>query len=192
MGGKKCKRGNVAERDKFGHCLCPLCKSHHYKTQINNPNRKEYVKIWRKKNKDKVASYTKKWNEENKEQRREIVNNWKKKNPEKVKKYWAKASKKWSQNNKGRKNASDMKRKAAKIQRTPKWADLEKIKLFYIEAHRLTIETGIPYEVDHIIPLQGENVSGLHVHNNLQIILRSKNRSKKNKYNDIIWKNIEF
>ncbi len=58
---------------------------------------------------------------------------------------------------------------------------MEKIKAFYVEAERLTIKTGIQYEVDHIIPLQGEMVSGLHVHNNLQILTRSKNRSKQNK-----------
>jgi len=63
---------------------------------------------------------------------------------------------------------------------------LEKIILFYIEAAKLTKETGISHEVDHIIPLQGEFVSDLHVHNNLQIIPRSKNRSRKNKIEGIL------
>ena len=76
-----------------------------------------------------------------------------------------------------------MKRKASLIQRTPKWADIEKIKAFYIELERLTKETGILHEVDHIIPLQGKFVSGLHVHNNLQILTRSENRSKGNNFN---------
>ena len=36
-------------------------------------------------------------------------------------------------------------------------------------------------EVDHIIPLQGQFVSGLHVPENLRVIPRSINRSKRNK-----------
>ena len=41
--------------------------------------------------------------------------------------------------------------------------------------------TGIPHEVDHIIPLQGENVTGFHIPENLQIIPASDNRKKSNK-----------
>ena len=68
------------------------------------------------------------------------------------------------------------------MNQTPKWADFNKIQSFYIEAERLTKETGTPHEVDHIIPLQGKLVSGFHVHNNLQILTRSKNRSKGNNH----------
>lgn len=64
----------------------------------------------------------------------------------------------------------------------PMWADKEKINKIYKEAKELTKTTGIIYEVDHIIPLQGKNVCGLHTENNLQIITRSKNRKKSNKF----------
>lgn len=73
------------------------------------------------------------------------------------------------------------KRRAAQLNRLPKWltiADKEKIKSFYNEAAKLTQITGIPHEVDHIIPLCGKNVSGLHCPQNLQILTRSQNRSK--------------
>lgn len=65
---------------------------------------------------------------------------------------------------------------------TPKWADLDAIKQFYIEAQRLTKETGIPHEVDHIIPIQGKIVSGLHVPENLQILTAEENQRKNAKF----------
>ena len=71
---------------------------------------------------------------------------------------------------------------ASKLQRTPKWANMEKIKKFYIQAHELTESTGIEHAVDHIIPLQGEFISGLHIETNLQILTKSKNSSKSNKF----------
>jgi 5-methylcytosine-specific restriction endonuclease McrA len=68
-------------------------------------------------------------------------------------------------------------------QATPKWAELNVIKEIYIRAQRLSKETGIPHEVDHVIPLQGKLVSGLHVPANLQILTESENTSKNNKFN---------
>jgi 5-methylcytosine-specific restriction endonuclease McrA len=52
----------------------------------------------------------------------------------------------------------------------------------YEQATKLTELTGIPFEVDHIVPLQGKIVSGLHIWNNLQVIPRHINRTKSNKY----------
>lgn len=59
--------------------------------------------------------------------------------------------------------------------RVPKWADQEKID----EIYRNKPEG---YEVDHIIPLSGKTVSGLHVHNNLQYLPKQENRLKSNKF----------
>jgi hypothetical protein len=64
------------------------------------------------------------------------------------------------------------------LQRTPKWANFEKINDFYIEARRFELEDGIERHVDHIIPLHGKLVSGLHVENNLQILTANENWSK--------------
>lgn len=59
--------------------------------------------------------------------------------------------------------------------RVPKWADLKAIENFYRNRPD-------GYHVDHIIPLRGENISGLHVLSNLQYLPASENLSKKNKY----------
>ncbi len=66
----------------------------------------------------------------------------------------------------------------------PPWADFEAIRAIYAEARRLTRETGIPREVDHIVSLvekndSGEHIAcGLHVAENLRIVTRAENRSK--------------
>ena len=65
-------------------------------------------------------------------------------------------------------------------QATPPRADLEKIREIYKEAKRLTRESGVQYSVDHRIPLRGPLVWGLHVHNNLQILLHVANMQKGN------------
>jgi hypothetical protein len=71
---------------------------------------------------------------------------------------------------------------------TPCWlteADWRKMDEMYFLAKRLTKETGIRHEVDHIIPLNGEFVSGLHVPGNLQILTKSENSAKRNRYAEL-------
>ncbi len=67
-------------------------------------------------------------------------------------------------------------RRARKLNATPAWADLDKIKEIYRNCPE-------GYEVDHIHPLQGKFICGLHVENNLQYLTVSENRSKGNKFN---------
>ena len=92
--------------------------------------------------------------------------------------------KKWKRNNIGIVNSHTAKRHAAKMQALPKWLSkqqMDEIKALYIKANKLTKETGILWTVDHIIPLQGVGVRGLHVPWNLQLLEGSKNYSKHNK-----------
>ena len=81
--------------------------------------------------------------------------------------------------------ARNGKRRAAKLLRTPKW--LTQDDLFFIEEayHLAKLRTellGIPYHVDHILPLQGKTVSGLHVPANLQVIPATINLKKSNRH----------
>ena len=89
---------------------------------------------------------------------------------------------KYKKENTDKVNALKAKRYAAKLHRTPSWSDLDLIKPFYFEAQHLTKETGIKYDVDHIIPLQGEYVSGLHIASNLQVITHTANCKKGNSF----------
>lgn len=78
--------------------------------------------------------------------------------------------------------AKETKRRTLKLSAMPSWANESKIKKIYLEARKLTNLTGVPHEVDHIIPLMGKKVCGLHVETNLQILNRKANRSKANKF----------
>lgn len=76
-------------------------------------------------------------------------------------------------------------RRQLKSQRMPSWlnnSDLWVIEQWYNAAKALSKELGAVFHVDHIVPLQGENVSGLHVPWNLQILPARENIIKGNKF----------
>lgn len=64
---------------------------------------------------------------------------------------------------------------------TPGWADPAAIKRIYAEAKRMSLETGIRYEVDHIVPLKSPLVCGLHCEDNLRVLHYAENHAKGNK-----------
>jgi len=80
--------------------------------------------------------------------------------------------------------AIQMKRHALELKATVAWADYEKIQDLYRESRRLTDLTGILHHVDHIVPLQGKSVCGLHVHYNMRVITAEENMKKHNKVFD--------
>jgi hypothetical protein len=58
--------------------------------------------------------------------------------------------------------------------------------LDFVPICREAIEKGPEYEVDHIIPLRGELVSGLHVPGNVRVVRKEVNQAKRNKYDPAI------
>ena len=72
---------------------------------------------------------------------------------------------------------------------TPKWLSAEQkleIRLKYRLAIELSRRTGERYVVDHIVPLQGEEVCGLHVPWNLEVVTQTENLKKSNKLVDTL------
>ena len=87
-------------------------------------------------------------------------------------------------NNRDSCNYKCAKYNAIKTKAAPKWLTkehFEQIKEFYKEAKRLEELDGVKRHVDHIIPLQGKTVSGLHVPWNLRVITAKENMNKSNK-----------
>jgi 5-methylcytosine-specific restriction endonuclease McrA len=91
----------------------------------------------------------------------------------------------WQKRNKGSVNANTRKRQASLLKRTPKWLtdfDNMKMKCLYQLAVMRTRDSGEDWHVDHIIPLQGKLVSGLHVPSNLRVVPAAYNISKNNSF----------
>lgn len=84
----------------------------------------------------------------------------------------------WCSRNPAASRAKSMRHTAAKQRATPKWANHEEIDRVYEECVRVEQQTGVQHHVDHVVPLQGKTVSGLHVEYNLQIMPGRENQSK--------------
>ena len=96
-----------------------------------------------------------------------------------------KTKKQYVDNHRGHINAYAASRRVGKSQQTPSWLtefDLLKMQCIYSIAAMLTRHNDEPWHVDHIIPLRGKFVSGLHVPANLQVIRGEDNMAKHNSF----------
>ena len=137
------------------------CKECHQK-------RKE---VWRKNNLDHVRQVQQEWVQNNLEKSRAIGRAWAQRNPEYHLEYTRKARKKNPK--KYRAWVSARRKRVQKA--TPAWADLKAIRIFYENCP-------VGFHVDHVIPLNGKMVSGLHIVDNLQYLPASDNMRKGAKY----------
>lgn len=78
--------------------------------------------------------------------------------------------------------AKVQRRNACKLRALPLWADIKAIEDIYRKCREISVSTGIPHHVDHVIPLRGDLVCGLHVETNLAIIPASENVAKGNRF----------
>lgn len=129
--------------------------------------------LYYQKNKEKVDQKNKRWFSANPEKAYSYTKTWKEKN----KARWAKHMQEWQKANPGKIRAVSAKRRAQKLLATPGWLTPEHIQLTEV------IYDNCPkgYHVDHIIPLQGKNVCGLHVPWNLQYLPAAENIRKGNR-----------
>ena len=168
--GIPCKHGHTAKR-RTVNGACTACE---------DGKNKEAIKEWRtnnpEKNKERRKAHVEKYKE-----RLEASPEYRKENRGQIRLN----SKKWREANKGKKNVDTAKRRAAKIQRMPKWLtedEKERISCYYQLAAMRTRESEHSWHVDHIVPLQGKNVSGLHSPWNLKVIPAQENMNKGNRY----------
>jgi hypothetical protein len=124
----------------------------------------------------------KNWAKENPEKQKESSRKHIKNNPEYDKVRWRRRI----QENPGKEKARTAVRRAKRLGRYVIWSDKSRIQSVYDECEYMNSVSDQQYQVDHIIPLCGIDITGLHVHNNLQILTKEQNIAKSNKYAIII------
>ena len=165
------------------------CSAAQKKYNTDNPKR------WRKDNPEKRAATSARWRERNPgwwrkyidlQDSRERTRRWKARNPNKWRerydrkmsenpRYATEQSQRWARNNPGKALALAHAYRLRRMHRIPRWADLKKIE----EIYKLCPKG---HQVDHVIPLCGKLVSGLHVPENLQYLTPLENIKKFNHY----------
>ena len=125
--------------------------------------------------------YEKKYREKHREKRLLEHKEWRKNNPG----AYSACQKKWRDANREITSYFNQKYRAQKKKAMPKWLDekqISEIRDFYWLSKDLTAVSGQEYHVDHIIPLNGEGVCGLHVPWNLQVLPADINLKKSNSH----------
>lgn len=202
--GVPCKNGHSADRSTAtGSCIeCATARSARFYEQHGveyrrekstahyQQNKQTYVDrgvAWQRDNPEKVSAIRRRTNKAFRAEHPEYAAEWWKQHPERAEEYakrqYARAARRnWRQANKGHQNFLTRMRQKHVRQATPSWADRDQLKLIYIEAGERSVREGIEYHVDHIIPLRGELVCGLHTPANLQILTKHDNLKKGRKY----------
>lgn len=142
---------------------CKQCHAQRMK-EVYQRSRERYIKAagdYKKRNAQKTLEANRAWRAANRDRDSEVKAEWRKRNPHMV-------------------VAAVQRRNASKLKATPAWASEEAIRLIYLEAQRRTAETGIKWQVDHIVPLRSDFVCGLHCEVNLRVITAEENNLKRN------------
>ena len=154
--------------------------------------RNAYLAIWRARNREATREASRAFRLRNLEALRSYQRDYQLSRYHAIKKHdetykassRAKAKAWYAANSQKAKKYSTFRRRSVMIARgqAPKWTNWFYVSEIYDIARRRAKSLGIPHEVDHIIPLRGKLVCGLHVETNLQVVPRAVNRAKYNSY----------
>lgn len=182
--GKPCNRGNHDFRyAATGGCLCDDCKeARRQSCKKHYSENKEYHSKKNDKYYAEKSETIKKIRRErgacNREKERDAAKAYYWRNREKC----IESAKRYIKQNQAKTLQRLSVRRAKNRMATPLWADKEKIKRIYMHAQLLNCWDGPRAEVDHIVPLVSDLVCGLHCEQNLQILWKSENSKKGNRY----------
>ncbi len=140
----------------------------------------ERARIWRINNPESHKASQKRYYEANKEKRALNSANWILANPERRKQIM----KEWYDANPHINSFYSSRYRATERNQTPPWADAKKIKNIFKKCYDLNEISDIQHHVDHIVPLRGKTVCGLHIHQNLRIIPGVENVKKRNRLDE--------
>jgi hypothetical protein len=180
---------------------CKICaKDKAKESRLRNTDKlKDYMRDYRIVNKESISISRKDYRSKNREKEDENQRRWYQENKEHAdsqRKIWYQRtkhltaahrrmkSKLWKSKNKYKVNADTASRRARHLQATPFWLnkdDYRAITDFYRLSKFMEGSTGLVHHVDHIVPLRGETVCGLHVPWNLQVLTAEDNLLKNNK-----------
>ena len=144
-------------------------------------NQKRIAREWYLRNRELTKARAKAWAEVNSDRRREILAKNREEHREERNAY----NRAWFAENSDKRAAYQAKRRATILQRTPQWLtedDLWMIEQAYDLAKARTEMLGFEWHVDHVVPLQGRRVSGLHVPSNLAVIPGAENCRKNSRF----------
>ncbi len=180
LGSPCVKCGSRVRTKSSGDCLpCAVARTKRWREQnpekrreqsrlaAANAYRRDKVprlmssKAWKERNKEHLAAYQ----DKRREHHRRVAAEYRKANADAV----AARNREWQRNNPG------IYKKRLR-QQMPAWVDRKAVTEIYRKARELGMS------VDHVVPLRGRLVSGLHVVANLQIIPLPDNRAKSNKW----------
>jgi 5-methylcytosine-specific restriction endonuclease McrA len=172
--GEPCKHGHIAPRKTKGACIECL----KVEWQAAAETRAEYFRAYNRN--DEVKDRKHAWYQENREQ---VIQAAATRPAAQLREY----RNAWKENNKLQVRADTKARRRKHREATPKWLSRRQkteIRQLYQIAITMTQTTGEQYVVDHIVPLRGEEVCGLHVPWNLRVITQDENLKKSNKLVD--------
>ena len=211
------KRARRRERDRAAYARDPekfrkLSRENRLKAGAAERH-KEYAKAWALRNVERVKALRKANYEKDRQTNIEKTRAWAKRNPARVlanqrsnatinreknraaRKAWEERNptaalesfKRYRERNRAKIRARLAVSKQGREKRRVLWANQDAILEIYRQAEFMTQTTGRQHVVDHIIPLQGRTVSGLHVETNLRVIEHHENARKHNAWESPGW-----